>query len=103
MPQCRMMCVMRTLVLLMSAAAALAQQPNAYKLKATPKTVVWGYYSASAAPVLRVHSGDTVRMESVSTGSPARFEAVGVPHDQIPESFRAIYKEVTDKGPGGHI
>ncbi len=74
-----------------------------FELKAGPGTVVWGYYAASAKPVLRVHSGDVVRMETVSTGSPARYEALGVPPDQIPESFRAIYKDVTDRGPGGHI
>lgn len=69
---------MRTLVLLLSAATALAQQPNAYKLKASPKTVVWGYYSATAAPALRVRSGDTVEMETLITNSPARLEAAGV-------------------------
>ncbi len=74
-----------------------------FELKAGPGTVVWGYYAASAKPVLRIHSGDVVRMETVSTGSPARYEALGVPPDQIPASFRAIYKEVTDRGPGGHI
>jgi acetamidase/formamidase len=87
----------------MSAATALAQQPNSYKLKASPKTVVWGYYSASAAPVLRVHSGDTVEMETLITNSPARLEAAGVSPGQIEPALRAIYNEVTDKGPGGHI
>jgi acetamidase/formamidase len=72
------------------------------ELKATPKTVVWGYYSASANPVLKLHSGDTVRVETVS-GNPARLEAAGAAPDQIPEALRAIYKEVTDRGPGGHI
>ena len=94
---------MRTLILLMSAATALAQQPNAYKLKASPKTVVWGYYSATAAPVLRVRSGDTVEMETLITNSPAHLEAAGVPPGQIEPALRAIYNEVTDKGPGGHI
>ncbi|HYL37497.1 MAG TPA: acetamidase/formamidase family protein [Bryobacteraceae bacterium] len=74
-----------------------------FELKAGPSTVVWGYYAASAKPVLRIHSGDTVRIETVSTGSPSRFEAAGVPASQIPDSFRTIYKEVKDKGPGGHI
>lgn len=74
-----------------------------HELKATPSTVAWGYYSAAAKPVLRVKSGDTVRMETVSTGSPARFEAAGVPVDQISPALRKIYAEVTDKGPGGHI
>jgi len=87
----------------MAAAADPAQQPNTSKLKASPKTVVWGYYSASAAPVLRVHSGDTVEMETLITNSPARLEAAGVPPGQIEPALRAIYNEVTDKGPGGHI
>jgi acetamidase/formamidase len=73
-----------------------------FDLKATPKTIVWGYYSASAKPVLTIHSGDTVRIETVS-GSPARLESSGVPANQVPDALRAIYKEVTDKGPGGHI
>jgi acetamidase/formamidase len=74
-----------------------------FELKATPQTVVWGYYAASAKPVLHIHSGDTVRIETVSTGSPTRFEALGVPPEQIPDAFRAMYREITDRGPGGHI
>ena len=94
---------MRTLVLIVTAAAALAQQPNTHKLMASPKTVVWGYYSASAVPALRVHSGDTVEMETLITNSPARLEAAGVSPAEIEPALRAIYNEVTDKGPGGHI
>jgi acetamidase/formamidase len=72
------------------------------ELKATPQTVVWGYYSASAKPVLTIHSGDTVKVETVS-GNPARLEAAGARAEQIPDALRVIYKEVTDRGPGGHI
>jgi len=36
------------------ATEALPQQPAAHHLKAGPKTVVWGYYSASAPPTLPV-------------------------------------------------
>lgn len=74
-----------------------------FELKATPQTVVWGYYWASARPALRIHSGDTVRMETVSTGSPAQFESLGVPPDQISAALKAIYKDVSDRGPGRHI
>ena len=77
--------------------------PADLELKATPQTVVWGYYSAAAKPALRIHSGDTVRIETMSTGSPAQFEAAGVPPNQISEAFRSIFKEVTDRGPGRHI
>jgi acetamidase/formamidase len=98
-----MMGAMRALIFLAAAAAAAAQQPSAYQLKAGPKTVVWGYYAASTPPALRVHSGDTVEIETLITNSPARLEAAGVPPDRIEPPLRAIYKEVTDKGPGGHI
>jgi acetamidase/formamidase len=93
---------MRALIFFLAAVAA-AQQPGTYQLKAGPKTVVWGYYAASAPPALRVHSGDTVEIESVITNSPSRLEAAGVPAGQIEPALRAIYNEVTDKGPGGHI
>src|SRR5579859_2488314 len=72
-------------------------------LKATPKTVVWGYYDASAAPVLRVKSGDTVEIQTLITSSPKRLEEAGVPAEQVEQSLRDITKEVTNKGPGGHI
>jgi len=71
-----------------------------YHLAATPKTVVWGNYSAATPPVLRVHDGDTVVIETVS-GNPARFEAAGAP--DIPAALRVINNEVKDRGPGPHI
>jgi len=77
--------------------------PQTYTLKATPKTVAWGYYDSQATPVLRVHSGDTVIFETMITNSPTGLEKAGVPADQVQQSLRDIYKEVTNKGPGGHI
>jgi len=51
------------------------QAPTA-TLPASPTTVVWGYYSAKAKPALTVHSGDTVRIQTLSTcGSTERLEA----------------------------
>lgn len=73
-----------------------------HQLKPTPKTIAWGYYDATTAPVLRIHSGDTVEIQTVS-GNPSRLESAGVPADQIEPELRAIYKEVTNKGPGGHL
>jgi acetamidase/formamidase len=94
-----------------SAVEAEGQQPQAtpapaagvYQLKPTPKTVAWGYYDASTTPVLRVKSGDTVEVRTLITSSPTRLEGAGVPADQIEQPLRDIYKEVTNKGPGGHI
>ncbi len=75
-----------------------------FTVPATPATVAWGYYSGQSKPVLTVHSGDTVTMQTLSTcGSPERMIAQGVKPEQIPPYTAAIYNEVTDKGPGGHI
>jgi acetamidase/formamidase len=74
-----------------------------HQLKPTPKTVAWGYYDASTPPVLRIKSGDTVEIQTLITSSPARLESAGVPPEQVEQSLRDIYKEVTNKGPGGHI
>jgi acetamidase/formamidase len=80
-----------------------ATSPQQYTLKATPKTVAWGYYDASAPPVLHIHSGDSVTFETLITNSPTGLEKAGLPPEQVQQSLRDIYKEVTDKGPGGHI
>jgi len=77
--------------------------PQKHTLKATPKTVAWGYYDAAAPPVLTINSGDTVQFDTLLTSSPKRLEGAGVPADQVEQSLRDIYKEVKDKGPGGHI
>jgi acetamidase/formamidase len=74
-----------------------------HQLKPGPKTVAWGYYDATAKPVLRIASGDTVEVETLITSSPQRLEQAFVPADQVEKALRDIYKEVSDKGPGGHI
>jgi acetamidase/formamidase len=88
--------------ILISATSLSAQQAT-YTLKPTPKTVVWGYYDAKAAPVLRVKSGDTVEIQTLITSSPKRLEDAGVLPDQVEQSLRDITDQVKDKGPGAHI
>jgi acetamidase/formamidase len=83
--------------------AASANGPQKYSLPASPKTVAWGYYDAAAPPVLHIHSGDTVVFDTVLTNSPTGLERAGLPPEQVQQSLRDIYKEVTNKGPGGHI
>jgi len=77
--------------------------PQQYTLKATPKTVAWGYYDSAAAPVLHIHSGDSITFDTLITNSPTGLEKAGLPPEQVQQNLRDIYKEVTDKGPGGHI
>ena len=76
---------------------------TAHELKPTPTTITWGYYAASAAPVLRIHSGDRVEIQTLITSSPKRLEDAGVPPNQVEQSLRDISDQVKDKGPGGHI
>jgi acetamidase/formamidase len=91
---------MRILLTLLLAAPTFAAD---YQLKATPATVAWGYYWSQAKPVLRIKSGDTVTIETLLTNSPDRLAGAGVPADQIEPALKAVYAEVKDKGPGGHI
>src|SRR5437870_12012239 len=89
------------ITLIVLAHSAIAQRP--LQLKPTPKTVAWGYYDASTPPVLRIKSGDTVEVQTLITSSPTRLEGAGVKPAEVEQSLRDIYKEVTNKGPGGHI
>jgi acetamidase/formamidase len=89
---------------LLAAYPANAQQTQT--LLATPTTVVWGYYSAHAKPVLTVKSGDTVTIQTLSTcGPPERLQSLGIAPADIPPYVADIYKNypTSDKGPGGHI
>src|SRR5580704_2948655 len=75
-------------------------------LLATPTTVAWGFYSAQAKPVLTIHSGDTVKIQTLSTcGAPERLKSPGVADADIPSYVGDIYKNypAAEKGPGGHI
>src|ERR1700732_5188815 len=95
-----------TLALLLLASGVSAPRPAAKpqcSLAPTPKTVAWGYYDASTPPVLRIKSGDTVEVQTLITSSPTRLEGAGVKPADVEQSLRDIYKEVTNKGPGGHI
>ena len=74
-----------------------------YQLKATPGTVVWGYYWSAAKPVLRIKSGARVEIQTLVTNSPERLDAAGVKAEDIEAELKAIYAEVKEKGPGGHI
>lgn len=77
--------------------------PKIKELQATPSTVAYGYYDAAAPPVMRIQSGDTVRIHTLITSTPQRLEAAGITKEQIEPALREIVEKVTNKGPGGHI
>lgn len=70
-----------------------------HTLRATPKTVHWGYFDASLAPALKVKSGDLVQIEAVT------HHAGDAPDLLMDESIQRLYREIpeSDRNPGVHI
>jgi acetamidase/formamidase len=82
--------------------ALLAQAPRTHDLTLTPEHVHWGYYDPAVKPVLRISSGDTVRVEAMIARGLQRLRAAGVKDDEIPESLKVVERAVTERGPGAH-
>ena len=91
---------MRYMLFLAVLAPAIAAD---YQIKATPANIVWGYYWSQAKPVLHIQSGDTVEIQTLTTSSPTALGNAGVKPEDIEPELKAIYAEVKDRGPGGHI
>jgi acetamidase/formamidase len=70
-----------------------------HHLRATPRTVHWGYFDAALAPALRVKSGDLIHAESIT------HHAGDAPDLMMDETVSAIFREVpeSDRNPGVHI
>ena len=62
----------------------------------------WGYYDPSLKPVLRVASGDTIRVETMIARGLPRLRAAGVKEDEIPEALKLVERTVTERGAGAH-
>src|ERR1700739_3938921 len=84
-------------------AVGAAARAETFEIQATPQTVEWGHYDSTAAPAVRIKSGDTVLIHTLITSTPPALEKAGVPPDQVQATLRAIVDTVKDKGPGGHI
>ena len=80
-------------------------------LRSTPDTVVWGYFAADIPPALRIKSGQTVKIDTVSHGGvntgvdPVTFFARnGIPADQVLNDAIDIYEKVKrPRGASAHI
>ena len=70
-----------------------------HQLKATPKTVHWGYFDAAQAPALKVRSGDLIQAEAIT------HHAGDAPELMMDEGVTAIFNEIpeADRNPGVHI
>ena len=70
-----------------------------HQLKATPKTVHWGYFDAAQAPALKVRSGDLIQAEAIT------HHAGDAPELMMDDGVTAIFTEIpeADRNPGVHI
>jgi len=93
---------MRKLSASLVLAAVASAGAETHDLKLTPPNVHWGYYDARLKPVLRIASGDTVRVETMVAGGLERLALAGVPDAEIPDSLKQVEKFVSDRGPGAH-
>ncbi len=87
----------RTLLLTLCLIGGLNAQKR-HVLKATPETVIVGYYDATSKPVLRIQPNDVVEIETLGIGSPEAWVGGGVPADKIEPSRLAIAAKMPIRG-----
>jgi acetamidase/formamidase len=80
-------------------------------LGSRPETVIWGYFSSRVAPALRIKSGTTVRIDTMShqglltQDDPVKFfGAAGIRPEEVLQDAKDIYAKVPHpKGLGVHV
>jgi acetamidase/formamidase len=95
-------------LLIVALATLLADVTNVdaqaiHSLPAGPSTVAFGHYDPEKPGVLRIQSGDLVDVTTMLTSNPTRLQQMGLPASEVQPELAAIYEQVTDRGPGGHI
>lgn len=90
------------LVALLVVTGSVVTAQQTHDLKLVPENVHWGYYDASLKPVLRIASGDTVRIETMVARGIQRLIAAGVGEREIPDALKGVERAVTERGPGAH-
>jgi acetamidase/formamidase len=86
----------------MTTAVTRALQVRTNELMLAPENIHWGYYDARVSPVLRMASGDRVRVETMVAGGLQRLRLAGANESEIPEPLKLIESRVTERGPGVH-
>ena len=73
-----------------------------YILNPSSTTVAWGNYWSETPPVLRISSGDYVKIQTLLTSNPTRLEGAGVRPEDVEKELREV-QTMKDRGPGGHV
>ena len=94
--------ILVTVVAILAGAFAFSQSSQPHELKLLPQNVHWGYYDGTLKPVLRVASGDRIRVETMVARGLQRLRTVGVPEAEIPDALKVVESTVTVRGPGAH-
>jgi acetamidase/formamidase len=81
--------------LLASAASAAAAE---HELKLVPSNTHTGSFDARIKPVLRIGSGDTVKLETLVAFGMDRLIAAGASEAEIPDSLKVMDKYMKEKG-----
>jgi acetamidase/formamidase len=97
----RTILVVGLVVLCVVSPVAAQPPPRVHELNASPSTTHIFFFDAALEPVLRVDSGDVVRLDT-ATGNPRWFENAGVPRDQIPAELFEVYEGYDSAGRGDH-
>ena len=71
-------------------------------LKATPQSVVIGYYDAKTPPALRVASGDVVEIQALGVATPERYIKAGLDPKELQPELTAVVDAATTP-PRGHF
>ncbi len=90
------------LLLVLSPAILQGQRGAMHTLPLTPSNVHWGHYDASLPPVLRIRSGDRVRVESLVARGLGRMRDAGAPESDFSPAMLEVERTVTERGPGAH-
>ena len=77
-------------------------EADPYLLIPSSTTVAWGNYWSETPPVLRISSGDYVRIQTLLTSNPTRLEGAGVKPEDVENELREV-QAMKDRGPGGHV
>jgi len=75
-----------------------------YTLRSSAVTVHWGYFDPALDPVLKVRSGDTVEVYTISSVcmNSELIDFLGI-EDKIPKEVKEIDQAVKERGPGRSI